>query len=97
MGFVFVFGCVALLPFAMRRLLPRDGLYLFACFLFALFGPEIGNPFKSDARFLIVAFPMFLALAMLLSRPVVFGAALVASTIGLCGLLSLFAQSFFVA
>jgi hypothetical protein len=96
-AFVVVFGCLALLPFAVWRLQPRDSLYLVVGFLLPLWGPQIEDPLQSTARYLVVLFPAFVALAMLLRWPVVVVAALVASTVALCGLLSLFAQVFFVA
>ena len=80
-----------------RRWRPRDGLYLAVGFVFPLLGPRIDDPLQSTARYLIVVFPLFVALALLLWRPVAFLAAAAASAVALCGLLSPFAQAFFVA
>jgi hypothetical protein len=86
-----------LLPFAFRVLIPRDNLYLVAGVLFPLALPATGDPIQSIARYVIVLFPIYIAIARLVRPTPLFLALVLASTIMLGGLLSLFAQGYFVA
>jgi Mannosyltransferase (PIG-V) len=97
LSFACVVGCLVLLPYALWRLRPRDSLYFAAGFVLPLFGPATYDPLLSAARYLIVLFPLYVALAHLLRRRPLFVAVLLGSTVALCGLLALFAQGYFVA
>jgi Mannosyltransferase (PIG-V) len=97
LAFAFVFGCLVLLPYALWRLKLRDSLYLVAGFTAPLFGPATYDPLLSAARYLIVLFPMYVALARLLHWRPLFVTTLLGSAAALCGLLVLFAQRYFVA
>jgi hypothetical protein len=97
LSFVAVFGCLVLLPYALWRLRLRDSLYLVAGFVLPLFGPATYDPLLSAARYLIVLYPLYVALACLLHWRSLFLATLIGATVSLCGLLALFAQGYFVA
>jgi hypothetical protein len=77
--------------------LPRDSLYLAAGLLIPLFSPTTYDPLASIARYVIVLFPMYIALAWLLAWRPLFLAVLIISGAALVGLLTLFARAFFVA
>jgi hypothetical protein len=86
-----------LLPYAIWRLLPRDSVYLAAGLTVPLLIPATEDPLQSMARYLIVLFPLYIALAVLLRSRPLFALGIALSTVALSGCLSLFAQRYFVA
>jgi Mannosyltransferase (PIG-V) len=97
LSFAFVAGVLVLLPYALWRLLPRDSLYLVAGLAFPLFNQATYDPLLSMARYVIVLYPVYVALAFLLRWRAMFVLTLIVSTAMLCGFLALFAQRYFVA
>lgn len=97
LSFAFVFGCLILLPYALWRLLPRDSLYLVAGLALPLFNQATYDPLLSMARYVIVLYPLYIALAHLLRWRPLFIATIIGSAIALVGFLAFFAQRYFVA
>jgi hypothetical protein len=83
--------------FALWRVRPVYSLYGLALFIVPLFSPSFVHPLMSVPRFVIVIFPFFIALAMLLRNRWLFGAALVLSAVQLAVLLIQFGTWFWVA
>jgi hypothetical protein len=73
-----------------RRLPPAYSLYALAGFLVPLLTPPAENPLMSLPRFVIVLFPFFITLALLLRRRWLFGAVLALSAVLGAALLMLF-------
>jgi hypothetical protein len=90
-------AAIAILLFAARKLIAGDLLYLLAAFLIPLLSTTADSPLLSMPRFLLVAYPLFIALAIVLQRRWLYIVTLGASACGLCWLLSLFARAYFVA
>jgi len=88
---------IALLFFAARKLIAGDLLYALAVFMTPLLSTTADSPLLSIPRYLLVAYPLFIALAMLLQRRWLYLATLGAGACGLCWLLSIFARAYFVA
>jgi hypothetical protein len=97
LSIVAVTGFIALLPYALRVLLPRDSLYLVVGFLVPLTASATEDPLQSIARYLIVLFPLYVALASLLTWRPLFITIVIGSTMVMCGLTAVFAQGYFVA
>jgi hypothetical protein len=55
------------------------------------------DPLQSIARYLIVLFPLYVALASLLTWRPLFITIVIGSTMVMCGLTAVFAQGYFVA
>jgi hypothetical protein len=85
------------MPYAVWRLLPRDSLYLVTGFVVPLFGPTTYDPLASMARYMIVLFPLYIALAMLVRWRPLFALTIALSTLAMSGLTAMFAQRYFVA
>ena len=97
LSFAFVLGCLVLLPYAILRLLPRDSLYFVVGLALPLFNQATYDPLLSMARYVIVLYPLYIALAHLLRWRPLFIATIIGSTIALVGFLTMFAQRYFVA
>ena len=84
--------------YAARRLPAAYSLYGAAAALFPLFFPARFVPLLSYPRFMLVAFPLFVAMAVFTrDRPRAHAAILVAMVLGLTALTSLFAIFAWVA
>lgn len=83
--------------YALWRIQPAYSLYGLALFILPIFGPSEVHPLMSMPRFVIVIFPFFIALAMLLRNRWLFGAALVLSVAQFAVLLIQFGTWFWVA
>jgi hypothetical protein len=94
---VSTFAAIAILLYAARKLIAGDLLYALVVFTFPLLSTTADSPLLSMPRFLLVAYPLFIALAMLLKRRWLYFVTLGASAGGLCWLLSIFARAYFVA
>lgn len=88
---------LALLPVVVRRLDLADAFYGIALLLMALTSGIPDDPLVSLPRYLLVAFPLTVALAMVVRSRWLFVITVCASTICLCWLLSIFASAWFVA
>lgn len=83
--------------FALWRVRPAYSLYGLALFILPLLSPSAVHPLMSMPRFVIVMFPFFIALAMLLRNRWLFGAVLVLSVVQFTVLLIQFGTWFWVA
>lgn len=83
--------------YALWRVQPAYSLYALALFFLPLFSPSSVHALMSMPRFVIVMFPFFIALAMLLRNRWLFGAALVLSVAQFAVLLMQFGTWFWVA
>lgn len=83
--------------YALWRVRPAYSLYALALFMLPLFSPSYVHALMSMPRFVIVMFPFFIALAMLLRHRWLFGAALVLSVAQFAALLIQFGTWFWVA
>jgi Gpi18-like mannosyltransferase len=83
--------------FCLVRLPVEYGAYTGILFVLPLFSPSFVHPLMSYSRFVIVLFPLFVCLAMLIRRPVIFVLTLILSTILLAGLTIQFSTWFWVA
>lgn len=83
--------------YALWRVRPAYSLYALALFILPLLSPSIVHPLMSMPRFVIVMFPFFIALAMLLRNRWLFGAVLAFSVVQLAVLLIQFGTWFWVA
>jgi hypothetical protein len=97
LSLIFVFGCLALLPYALWRLLHRESVYLVAGLMAPLFNQAEDDPLMSMARYLIVLYPLYIVLALLLHWRPLFLATLAVSTVSLAWFLYLFTHWYFVA
>jgi hypothetical protein len=88
---------IALLPIVIRRLAAPEAIYAAALLAFPLFSTTVDNPLLSFPRFMLVVYPLFVALAIVLKRREHFIATLAIETAGFCFLLSVFARAYFVA
>ena len=97
LAMAFTLIAIALFIVAARKLLLGDALYALAVIVFPLFSPTIDSPLLSMPRFLLTAYPLFIALALLLRQRWLYLATLGASAVMLCWLASIFARAWFVA
>jgi hypothetical protein len=88
---------IGMLLYAARKLIAGDLLYASAVFVVPLLSTTADSPLLSTPRYVLVAYPLFIALAMLLKRRWLYLVTLGASAGGLCWLLSVFARAYFVA
>ncbi|CAN5422615.1 hypothetical protein BH09CHL1_BH09CHL1_12150 [soil metagenome] len=88
---------LALFPIVIRKLNPGDAVYAVALLIFPMFSMAPDSPLLSFPRFLLVSYPLFLALALLLRKRSWFVTVLSIEAITLCWLLSIFARAYFVA
>ncbi len=72
-------------------------LYALSVFVLPLFTPSRVHPLMSIPRFVIVLFPLFIAMALLTRKRIVFGAVMVLFIVQLIGLLIQFSTWFWVA
>ncbi|MCC6790501.1 MAG: hypothetical protein IT336_02390 [Thermomicrobiales bacterium] len=86
-----------LVPVVIGRLPLAEALYTLALIAFPLFSTTIDSPLLSTPRYLLMAFPLFVALAMLLRARAVFMAAIAIEATALAFLLSVFARAYFVS
>ncbi|MBX6342664.1 MAG: hypothetical protein IRY97_09420, partial [Thermomicrobiaceae bacterium] len=86
-----------LLAYALARLRPAYSLYALARYALPLVIPSAYNPLMSTPRLVVVVFPLFIALALLLRRRWLFGAALALFALQLVGLLIQCSTWFWVA
>ncbi len=83
--------------YTLWRVRPGYSLYGLALFILPLFSPSAVHALVSIPRFVIVMFPLFIALAMLLRNRWLFGAVLVLSVAQFAALLIQFGTWFWVA
>jgi hypothetical protein len=98
-GPVAVIGTLVALPLAgytVLRLRPAYSSYALVSLLIPLCSPARNNPVMSMPRFVIVLFPLFITLALLLRRPRLYRAVLAISAVLFATLLSLFSVVVFV-
>ena len=88
---------LALVPVVIKRLNAGDWIYGLALLVLPLSSGIPEDPLLSLPRFLLVAYPFFITLAILFERRWLYVAALAASIAGLGWLLSIFARAWFVA
>jgi hypothetical protein len=91
------FLALALFPIVVRKLNPGDAIYAVALFIFPIFSMAPESPLLSFPRYLLVSYPLFIALALLLRKRSWFVIVLSLEAITLCWLLSIFARAYFVA
>jgi hypothetical protein len=91
------FVAIALMPIVIRRLAAPEAIYAAALFAFPLFSTTVDSPLLSFPRFMLVAYPLFVALAIVLKRRAHFYGVLVIEAAAFCFLLSVFARAYFVA
>ena len=96
-GFVFTVAAFALLIVGARRLHASDAVYASLLVLFPLFNPSIYDYLLSMPRYSIVAWPLFVVLAMLLARRWLYLTVLAVSALLMGGLLALHSSSYFVS
>lgn len=94
--FIFL-AFVPLLIFTLWKVRGAYSLYALTVFALPLFTPSHVHPLMSMPRFVIVLFPMFIAMALLTRRRYVYGAVMVIFVIQLIGLLIQFSTWFWVA
>ncbi len=92
-----VLAAIAMLLFAARKLIAGDWLYARAVVVVPLLSTTADSPLVSTPRYVLVAYPLFIALAMLLKRRWLYLVTLGTCAGGLCWLLSVFARAYFVA
>jgi hypothetical protein len=97
LGIIFTFGAVLLLIVGARRLHVGDTVYASILVLFPLFKPTAVDALLSMPRYVSIAWPLFVVLAMLLNRRWLYLAALIIGAAFMCGLLVLHAHGHFVA
>jgi hypothetical protein len=97
LGVIFTGGAILLLIVAARRLAVGDTIYASLLFIFPLFKPTAVDQLLSMPRYISVAWPLFVVLAMLLERRRLYIAVLVISAVLMCVFLGLHARSHFVA
>ena len=97
LSFLFVMGSLLVLPYAFWSLMPRDSIYLAAGIILPLLGPTTYDPLASMARYVLVLFPLYIVVALLLRWRPLFVAVLGVSAASMAGLLAMFAQRYFVA
>lgn len=97
LSFVFTIGCLLVLPFAIWRLRIWDSCYLALGIVLPLFGPTPLNPLASMGRYLLVLFPLYVVLAMVLRRRLLLVTTLTLSALVMVWLLALFSQGYFVS
>lgn len=88
---------VPLLVWCFARLPLAWGMWCAIVTAIPLFGPSEVHPLMSMPRYVLVLFPLFVALAQVLRQRAAFGAALTLSTLLLCGLTVQFVTWFWVA
>lgn len=88
---------LALLPACFRRLGAGHGLYAAAAIGAPLANPAAYDPLLSVPRYLVVVYPLVVALALCVRSPARLAVVLLAGTVALVSLLALFAQGYFVA
>jgi hypothetical protein len=86
-----------LMPLVLRRLDAADAAYAVAALVLPLSSTTFDNPLYSLPRFLLVAYPFFIAMAKLLKSRRLFAVAICLSTVVMVWLLSVFARAWFVA
>jgi hypothetical protein len=95
---LFMFVVMAFVAgYMLYRVRPAYSLYALAVFMLPLFTPSMVHPLMSIPRFVIVLFPLFIALAILLRNRWVFYAAIVLSLLQFTGLLIQFSTWYWVA
>jgi len=95
-----VFITLLFLPlcvYTLLKLRPAYSLYATIAFLLPMLSPSEVHPLMSIPRFVIVLFPFFIALALLLRNRVLYGAVLVLSVVQFAALLIQFSTWFWVA
>lgn len=97
LSFVFTVGCLLIVPIAFLRLRLWDSSYYAAGLVLPLLAPTPLDPLASMGRYALVLFPVYVVLAMLLSRRAMFLIALLLSALAMMGALALFAQGYFIA
>jgi hypothetical protein len=88
---------LVLIPVLIRRLTLGDAVYGIAALLMPLTSGRPDDPLLSLPRFLLVAYPFTIALAILLQGKRRLTLALAVATVALCWVVSLFARAYFVA
>lgn len=83
--------------YTLVKVRPAYSLYAALVFVLPLFSPSEVHPLMSIPRFVIVLFPFFIALALLLRNRWLFGVAIALSVIQFAGLLIQFSTWFWVA
>jgi hypothetical protein len=95
---VFIFLVfVPLIAYMLWRIRPAYSLYALLVFILPLFTPSLVNPLMSMPRFIIVLFPFFIAMALLLRNRWLYGTVLVLFLIQFVGLLIQFSTWYWVA
>jgi len=94
---VMAFAGVALIAYTLRALPIEYGAWAAIMFFLPLFSPSVIHPLMSVPRFLIVLFPLFIALAILARRRFVLPAILIPSTLLMVLLIVQFSTWFWVA
>ena len=88
---------LALVPVMIKRLVPGDAIFGIVSVLVPLCSGIPENPLVSLPRYLVVVYPLFIALVFLTQNRRLFALMVGASTVGLIWLLSIFARAWFVA
>lgn len=96
-GQIATFGAILLLIVAARRLDPGESLYAALLIIFPLFNPMSLGMLISMPRYVTVAWPLFVALALLLERRRLYLATLTVSATLMALLLALHASAYFVS
>lgn len=83
--------------YTLIRVRPAYSLYALVAFVLPMFSPSAVHPLMSYPRFVLVLFPFFIGLALLLRNRLLFGAALALSVIQLAIFTIQFSRWFWVA
>jgi hypothetical protein len=96
-GLPALLSALALLPACFRCLGTGQGLFAVAAICAPLANPAAYDPLLSMPRYLVVVYPLVVALALRVRSPVIVAVVLLADTVALVSLLAFFAQGYFVA
>ena len=88
---------IPLIVYCIAKLPLEYGLFSVIVFALPLFTPSTIHPLMSMPRFVLVLFPLFIGLALLLRRPLLFGAWMTVSVVMLAILTIQFSTWFWVA
>ena len=88
---------IPLLFVAARRMAPGESIYAALLVVFPLFNPSTYGALYSMPRYILVVWPVFVALAMVIRRKWLYRTVLVTSAAAMCGLMALHASSYFVS